>query len=220
MSPDRRFYSTREAAQLLGLSLRTVQLWVESGSLPAWKTDGGHRRIPVTSVDRLIAAQNASMVAPDAVLRIVLVENDEHVLNLYHSTLEAMEHPAEVTSARDGYQGLLLIGRTLPDLVIVDLSLSGLDGFRLIRAVREDVHINATQLVVITALDDAAISDRGGLPQDVAVFRKPVPLSSLGSIVNDVLKARAASAQADQASGSTRHEPRQLAIIDGQGASR
>ena len=37
--------STREAAEQLGVALRTVQLWVEAGVLPAWKTAGGHRRI-------------------------------------------------------------------------------------------------------------------------------------------------------------------------------
>ena len=33
--------STREAAEQLGVALRTVQLWVENGVLPAWKTAGG-----------------------------------------------------------------------------------------------------------------------------------------------------------------------------------
>lgn len=45
--------STREAAQILGVSLRTVQLWVDSGILLAWKTVGGHRRITLESVERL-----------------------------------------------------------------------------------------------------------------------------------------------------------------------
>lgn len=47
--------STREAAERLGAALRTVQLWVEGGDLPAWKTAGGHRRISRTAVEQLIA---------------------------------------------------------------------------------------------------------------------------------------------------------------------
>lgn len=39
------FCTTREAAGLLGVSVGTVQLWVESGLLQAWKTSGGHRRV-------------------------------------------------------------------------------------------------------------------------------------------------------------------------------
>ena len=39
------YITSRQAASQLGLSLRTIQLWVENGVLSAWKTAGGHRRI-------------------------------------------------------------------------------------------------------------------------------------------------------------------------------
>ena len=46
--------TTAKAAELLGVSTRTAQLWVESGQLPSWKTPGGHRRIPRQAVLDLI----------------------------------------------------------------------------------------------------------------------------------------------------------------------
>ena len=46
--------TTRQAATLLNVSVRTVQLWVESGALQAWKTAGGHRRISVRSIQQLL----------------------------------------------------------------------------------------------------------------------------------------------------------------------
>ncbi|MER9316161.1 excisionase family DNA-binding protein [Mesorhizobium sp. M0659] len=46
--------TTANAAELLGVSTRTAQLWVESGQLPSWKTPGGHRRIPRQAVLDLI----------------------------------------------------------------------------------------------------------------------------------------------------------------------
>ena len=46
--------TTRQAATLLNVSVRTVQLWVESGVLQAWKTAGGHRRISVGSIQQLL----------------------------------------------------------------------------------------------------------------------------------------------------------------------
>ena len=51
---NEQFYSTAEAAKLLGVSHRTIQLWVEAGTLQAWKTAGGHRRIASGSVERLL----------------------------------------------------------------------------------------------------------------------------------------------------------------------
>ena len=38
---------------MLGVSPKTIQLWVDSGILAAWKTVGGHRRVTIESVERL-----------------------------------------------------------------------------------------------------------------------------------------------------------------------
>ena len=39
------FLGTKEAAALLGVSVSTIQKMVEAGTLRAWKTQGGHRRV-------------------------------------------------------------------------------------------------------------------------------------------------------------------------------
>lgn len=39
------YVTTRVAADMLNVSLRTIQLWVESGALRAWKTAGCHRKV-------------------------------------------------------------------------------------------------------------------------------------------------------------------------------
>lgn len=57
---DGDYLTTREAAELLGVALRTAQLWVEAGTLRAWKTAGGHRRITRESVNALLARQVAA----------------------------------------------------------------------------------------------------------------------------------------------------------------
>lgn len=56
--------STQEVARSLGVSLRTVQLWVDGGLLDAWKTAGGHRRIPRDSVVHLISQLHSRESAP------------------------------------------------------------------------------------------------------------------------------------------------------------
>ncbi|MQY49352.1 helix-turn-helix domain-containing protein [Rhizobiales bacterium RZME27] len=52
--------TTAKAAELLGVSTRTAQLWVESGQLPSWKTPGGHRRIPRQAVLDLVETPDHS----------------------------------------------------------------------------------------------------------------------------------------------------------------
>lgn len=46
--------TSREAARMLGVSITTAQIWMESGMLASWKTPGGHRRTRRSSVMSLI----------------------------------------------------------------------------------------------------------------------------------------------------------------------
>lgn len=69
--------STRDAARMLGLAVRSVQLMVDRGELEAWKTPGGHRRIARASVEHWLARRHghagaapvAAAVAGDASLQ-------------------------------------------------------------------------------------------------------------------------------------------------------
>lgn len=57
--------TTAAAARLLGVAVSTTQLWLESGALPSWKTPGGHRRVRLSAVTRLLAAK-AGQTPPEA----------------------------------------------------------------------------------------------------------------------------------------------------------
>jgi excisionase family DNA binding protein len=53
--------TTKQAADMLGVSVSTVQKWVELGKLASWKTPGGHRRIPITSIKAVLLNSYAEM---------------------------------------------------------------------------------------------------------------------------------------------------------------
>lgn len=61
---DGALCSPGEAAKILGVSPKTIQLWVDNGVLDAWKTVGGHRRVTVESVERIkregVVSRNAA----------------------------------------------------------------------------------------------------------------------------------------------------------------
>ena len=57
----KEFCTTLEAAEALGVTRRTVQLWVDSKVLHAWKTPGGHMKIPVAAVNQLLAQQKKAI---------------------------------------------------------------------------------------------------------------------------------------------------------------
>lgn len=189
--------TTREAAEILGVSLRTAQLWVERGRLRAWKTAGGHRRIERASVEALRAGAGPNAAPPFArssrhslnslsaltpaeqPLRVVAVEDDKTLQSLYRIAIGAMPFPTEVHVANNGFDGLLLIGKLQPDVVILDLNLPGMDGFRLIRELDQHEDFDTLEIVVVSALSQPEIRDRGDIPDTIEVFTKPLAMSQL-----------------------------------------
>lgn len=189
--------STKEAASLLGVSHRTVQLWVEGGVLQAWKTAGGHRRILLSSVHRLVAQRNqavnggqpaaaAAGPAPSSARRIVMADDDATLLRLYELEISGWGLDAELIKARDGFDALIRIGEAKPDLLISDLNMPGMDGFRMVRTLRADPRYGKMAIIVISGLDRATIASMG-LPEDIPVFSKPVRFPELRARVEQIL---------------------------------
>ncbi|WP_066128865.1 helix-turn-helix domain-containing protein [Bordetella ansorpii] len=187
-SPDSPYITTKVAAEMIGVSVRTIQLWVEAGVLQAWKTEGGHRRVIRASVEEMLRkrAEAGGQALPNTEggpMRVVVVEDDVHLQTMYELALTSLPFPLEMKMAGDGFTGLVRIGEFRPHVIIADLNLPGLDGFRMIRALREAPESQTAELYVISALTQADIDDRGGLPPDVTVLAKPVPMSKLEALM-------------------------------------
>lgn len=185
-SKDQNNYATtREAAEILGVSLRTIQLWVESGVLKAWKTVGGHRRIPNSAITKLLHQQQSEMKDESFSehFKILVVEDDPEILKAYQIHINSWGFNCEVITAKDGYEGLLQIGEHRPDLILSDLLMPDMDGFRMIRSLKDHEETKGCQIVAVTILDAEEIEEYGGLPGDVIVLNKPVPFDVIKGLV-------------------------------------
>lgn len=193
---EKSFCTTREAATLLGVSVGTVQLWVENGLLQAWKTAGGHRRVMRASVDQLLhKTTGPAPVAPSPVvaatpprrLSVLVVEDDANLLRLYKAHLARWPMAPEVTVADNAVTALLLMGRQCPDLLVTDLCMSGMDGFNMLRVLRETPAFSGTTIVVVSGLDADEIDHRGGIPSGIEILPKPIPFPRLLAIATDLV---------------------------------
>jgi excisionase family DNA binding protein len=184
------FCTSSEAAQMLGVALRTVQLWSESGLLEGWKTRGGHRRISRDSVQRLLAGQSRRSTDQPSVAEkktvpankpfsILVAEDDASLLRLYQINLEQWPMQPTVTTASDGYEALIRLGQTTPDMLILDLHMPGLDGFRVLQTIRNAPDLTHTAVAVVSGLGKDEIARRGDIPPGIPLFPKPIPFDAL-----------------------------------------
>lgn len=186
------FRTTNEAAKLLGVSPKTVQLWVESGVLRAWKTAGGHRRVTLDSIREVVARREAAQAPPVGKARqldLLVVDDEAPMRQLYEATLRTWDVPLNLRLAGDGFEGLVRIGERRPDCLITDLHMPGIDGFQMLRRLRDWPDLGGMSIVVVTGLNEDEIETAGGLPPGVTWLPKPVPFAQLRTWVGQQMQA-------------------------------
>ena len=189
MVSDNAVIGTQEAARQLGVSVRTVQLWVERGILDAWKTPGGHRRISLQSVERALASRQSGVGNADAGLRILVVEDDATMQSYYRALLDVLRPEAELVVASDGYEGLIELGRQSPQLMLVDVDMPGMDGLAMLRRLGSGNLGEGVSIAIVSGLGKDEIDARGGAPDGIPVFKKPLGVDELGELLSAAMPA-------------------------------
>ncbi|EGH00024.1 Adenylate cyclase [gamma proteobacterium IMCC2047] len=177
--------SSAEAAKILNVSLRTVQLWVEKGVLSAWKTPGGHRRITLESVQALQRQQSVQAGITESKLKLLIVEDDAPLRKLYRKNFERWDIPIEIYMAEDGYQGLIMLGEVKPDLLLTDLMMPSMSGVEMIKTIRNKKALDDLRVIVITAMDRGSAEVMELREYNIDVLHKPFHFSELKELIED-----------------------------------
>ena len=82
--------------------------------------------------------------------RILVVDDDPDMVYILKATLEKQGY--EVVTAEDGEQALRTIKTNAPDLMIVDLTMPNMNGWRFSLKVREDERYKTTPIIVLSGL--------------------------------------------------------------------
>lgn len=124
---DDPIITSKQAAELLGVSVRTAQTWIENGTLASWKTPGGHRRVRRSAVEALVEAKQTP-VSTSAV--IVVLTDAAHAPHFEAALAPANDYRASVLTEFN--DTLLAIAESKPGLLVLDLNAQpyGLDLYR------------------------------------------------------------------------------------------
>lgn len=136
-----------------------------------------------------VAASPASKT-PEQTL--VMVADDSKIVRVKTGRLLA-QHRYQVVYAIDGLEAVQQIEASMPDVVITDVDMPGMNGFELTRHVRQNPLTAHIPVIMITAADDKhrADADRAGVS---VLLGKPYPEDELIAHIRRAMNRAAARA--------------------------
>lgn len=108
---------------------------------------------------------------------------------MYEQQFELWNLNANIYIKKEGYSGLLAVGKISPDIIITDLLMPDMNGFEMIKAIKENSDLKNSLIITVSALTSDEIRIRGGLPSEVLVFSKPAPFNELEMLIREQLDA-------------------------------
>ena len=112
--------------------------------------------------------------------KILVVDDEKSLVQLCQIILEAAGY--EVRGAYNGRQALSMITEELPDLVLLDVMMPGIDGIELCRLIRSE-HARWPRIVMYTADEREATVDSSLNAGANAVLTKETPVYDIPSMI-------------------------------------
>lgn len=150
------FYTTHQVSKFCNVYPTTVINWVKEGILPAYTTPGGHRRIKSEDLLKLMKKNNMPIpeeLAKSDKNRVLVVDDDQKILKMINTILSS-EGYLEIATATDGFQAGLTVSNWMPDIILLDMLMPGMDGFEVCRRLKSDERTKDIPIIAVTVLKD------------------------------------------------------------------
>jgi DNA-binding NarL/FixJ family response regulator len=117
--------------------------------------------------------------------RLLVVDDEPNLLRAVAACLKAEAY--EVSTARSGREALLQLAEAVPDLVVSDIRMPGMDGYQLARQLRGSPRTALVPIVFLTAKDETADRIEGFRAGIDAYLTKPFEPEELIAVVDGIL---------------------------------
>lgn len=118
--------------------------------------------------------------------KILIVDDEPNLRLMVSMILQAESH--DVAEAANGHEALAAMTDEVPDVILLDLMMPEMDGWRFLEELRARGLRRQTRVVIISALSDDESIERGRAEGARAHLVKPFDLTALVDAVNDALQ--------------------------------
>jgi CheY-like chemotaxis protein len=185
MSITSGYTSIEMAAEQLHLSKATIIQWIAAEVLLSRQTPNQVPEVFAGSIASVLEERKKlpiiDPVATD-VLKVAIVEDDLDLTKLLEMTIHSFDFKTQILSVTNGFSGLALLSEYKPDVLIADLNMPIMDGFRMLKAI-DHTELSPKKIIVTTALSSEDVHSRGGIPERAKLIGKPFALIELESLL-------------------------------------
>ncbi len=192
-APYDGYCGTSYAAKVLGISVGTVHSLVKSNELKAWKTQGGHRRISLQSIQEYQRRHNLSGnsgMHSEHRLRVMVVEDDNSTRVMLQANMKKWDLPIDAVMYTSAVEALLDMPGWQPEVLLTDLRMPHVDGFEFLKILSEHAMFGNLAIVAITGMSAQEVQAKGGLPDGVQLLQKPIDLEWLRGFFDALMSMR------------------------------
>jgi len=188
---NRDYLTTRDAADMLGVSLGTIQKMVESGELVAWKTAGGHRRIKFQSVEKYLRMNcNIANYVSRRHVSILMVGATHEVRSHYLNQVNAWNLPLRLHFVDDEFHLLMRVLQLNPDIILLDADSEYCPCWRMVSSLRSHELTGNTDVLVLGDAKVETTPTLSDMPYGVVVFPKPLSFELLRGYLSAKIAAK------------------------------
>jgi two-component system alkaline phosphatase synthesis response regulator PhoP len=122
---------------------------------------------------------------------ILIVDDERHVRLLIEQSLEDLaDAGVTLLIAGTGEEAIEVVRNQHPDLVFLDVSLPGMSGFDVCRAVKRDAQLADTRVILLTGKGQQRDREEGALAGADGYVMKPFDPDELLAIARDAVGVR------------------------------
>jgi len=186
----KKAFGTYDIAKICHVTPATVGRWVDEGKLPFFTTGGGHRR--VWDVDLISFLKSHNIPLPNEfrtgeAMRILIVDDERSLRRIITRLIKKLYPQAVIDEAIDGYEAGHKIGSFMPALVLLDLKLPGVDGFKVCQMVRQDKNLNDVKVLAMSGYSIVQYKKKALAAGADDFIAKPFQLDELSRKINKLL---------------------------------
>lgn len=187
-------FTTREAAERLGVSRSTVQRWIDANIIKAHRTVGKHRRVSETDLRRISAELGIPFRELDQPTSapthgIMIVDDEPLILTTLELALRKKFPGVAFHATSNSFAAGAMVMLHKPKVLLLDINMPGLDGIEICRAVREMPDTGRVHIAAITAYHfDRKLMNKFTAAGGEQVFAKPFATEELFSFIEKSLQ--------------------------------